>query len=158
MDAHDVAVGQQDGAGVDTLLDQFAQVDGVAPLAALDGPVIAYATIYGTFVVEGLIGAALLTRRYRHVGIAAGMAFHLLLSLSAYAMYISFTTLALALHTLFLNERAARAVLDSPAMAAIRARLAGPIYKFAVLVLVLSLAAFAFAGQYTFATLAAPVR
>lgn len=125
------------------------------PLGALDGPVIAYGAIYGTFVVEGLVAAALLNQRLRHIGIALGMAFHLLLSLSSYAMYISFTTLAMALHTLFLNERAARRVLDSPLLEAVRARLAHPLYKLAMLSLALALAVFAFTGRYTLASLAA---
>lgn len=125
------------------------------PLADLNGPIIEYGAIYGTFVVEGMIAAALLTRKFRHVGIAAGIAFHLLLSLSSYAMYISFTTLALALHTLFLNETAARSVINSPLLKLVRAKLEEPIYKLLVLSLVIALAAYAFTGQYTAVSIAA---
>lgn len=125
------------------------------PLSALQGPVIDYAAIYGTFAVEGAIVAALLSRRFRHWGIAAGIAFHLLLSLSTYAMYISFTTLSIALHSLFLTEEAAQKTLASPTVGYVRSKLAQPIYKLGVMGLCLWLAVFAFGGQYTLATLAA---
>lgn len=125
------------------------------PLSLLDGPAIEYMAIYGTFVIEGAIVIALLSSRLRHVGIAAGIAFHLLLSLSGYAMYISFTMLALALHTLFLNEKAARSILDSRLVCLVRRKLAEPIYKLLVLSFIIWLAAFAFAGNYTSASLAA---
>lgn len=125
------------------------------PLSSLQGVVIDYAAIYGTFVVEGAIVAALLSRRFRHWGIAAGIAFHLLLSLSAYAMYISFTTLSIALHSLFLTEEAARNTLASPTVRYVRAKLAQPVYKFGVIGLCMWLAVFAFAGNYSLATVAA---
>lgn len=125
------------------------------PLAALNGPVIEYGAIYGTFVVEGMIAAALLTRRFRHVGIAAGIAFHLLLSLSAYAMYLSFTTLALALHVLFLNESAARSIIGSPIFVMVRTKMRQPIYKLLVVTLIISLAVFSFTGEYTAVSIAA---
>lgn len=111
--------------------------------------------IYGTFIVEGLIAAALLFRSTRHAGIAAGMAFHLLLSLSSYAMYISFTTLSIALHSLFLSEGAAKAILSSPVVGTVRAKLAEPIYKALLLAGCLSLAALANLGYYTLVTLVA---
>lgn len=124
------------------------------PLSALQGPVIDYATIYGTFVAEGLIAAALLSRRLRHWGIAAGIAFHLLLSLSSYAMYISFTTLSIALHMLWLSEEAAQKTLASPLVRKVRSKLAQPIYRLGVVGLCLWLGIFAFGGYYTLATLA----
>lgn len=123
------------------------------PISMLEGPVIEHMAIYGTFIVEGAIVLALLTRRLRHVGIAAGIAFHLLLSLSGYAMYISFTMLAL--HTLFLNEKAARAILESQLVLLVRRKLAEPIYMVLALAFILWLAAFAFVGSYTFASLGA---
>lgn len=125
------------------------------PISMLEGPVIEHMAIYGTFIVEGAIVLALLTRRFRHVGIAAGIAFHLLLSLSGYAMYISFTMLALALHTLFLNEKAARAIIESQLVLLVRRKLAEPIYMVLALAFILWLAAFAFVGSYTFASLGA---
>lgn len=125
------------------------------PFAMLEGPVIEHMAIYGTFIIEGAIVLALLIRRFRHVGIAVGIAFHLLLSLSGYAMYISFTMLALALHTLFLNEKAARAIIGAQFVLLIRRKLAEPIYKLLALSFILWLAAFAFIGNYTFASLGA---
>ncbi len=123
------------------------------PLSSMQGPVIDYTAIYGTFIVEGLIAAALLTRRLRHWGIAAGIGFHLLLSLSAYAMYITFTTISIALHTLFLTEEAARKTLASPTVRYVRAKLDQPIDKLAVIGLCLWVAVFAFGGHYTLVTL-----
>lgn len=125
------------------------------PLSLIEGPVIEHLAIYGTFVVEGVIVLALLIRRFRHVGIAGGIAFHLLLSLSGYAMYISFTMLALSLHTLFLNEKAARAIIGSRFILLVRRKLAEPIYKLLALSFILWLAAFAFVGNYTLASLVA---
>ncbi len=124
------------------------------PLAMLDGPVIENMAIYGTFIAEGAIAISLLTRRFRHVGIATGIAFHLLLSLSAYAMYISFTMLALALHTLFLNERAARAVLESQIVQFARRKFAEPIYKLLPVGLAIWLAAFSIERNYSLASIA----
>lgn len=124
------------------------------PLAALEGRAVEYATIYGTFAIEGLIAAALISRRFRHVGVAAGMAFHLMLSLSAYAMYISFTMLALALHTLFLSEESAQATLDSPLLRWVNDRLRNTIYRALLFGLMVWLSVFAFLGNYTLASLA----
>lgn len=61
-----------------------------------------WAGIYGTFVVEALIIVLLLVPRWRYLGIAAGIGFHIMLGLSAYAMYPAFSTLTIALHCLFL--------------------------------------------------------
>ena len=68
------------------------------PLSRLDGPLVHYATIYGTFAAEGAIALMLLTPRLRHWGVVGGILFHLLIALSDYAMYISFTMLSIALH------------------------------------------------------------
>jgi predicted DCC family thiol-disulfide oxidoreductase YuxK len=122
-----------------------------APLAALEGPLVWYPAIYGTFVIEGGIMIALLTRRWRHVGIAAGIGFHLLLSLSSYAMYISFTMLSIALHSLFLSGEAAQRILASREMLFVRSRMRDPVYIVAAFLFVAGLAVLAFAGRYTLA-------
>lgn len=124
------------------------------PLAALRGPFIDYAAIYGTFIAEGAIAAALLVKRFRHWGIAAGIGFHLLLSLSSYAMYISFTTLSIALHSLFLSEHAAQTTLASPTVRFVRAKLAQPVYKLGVVGLCMWIAVFAIKGEFGLVTLA----
>ncbi|RGP40170.1 hypothetical protein BPTFM16_00448 [Altererythrobacter insulae] len=121
------------------------------PLSSLQGPFVDYSAIYGTFVVEGAILVALLIRRFRHYGIAAGIAFHLLLSLSSYAMYISFTTLSIALHSLFLSEEAARNILNSKLIVAFRERLESTPYKLLVITIGFCIAALAFGGNYTLA-------
>lgn len=83
------------------------------PLSWLQGPLMDHAAIWGTFVVEGLILIALLTRRFRHAGVVAGIGFHGLLSLTNYSMYIPFTSLAIALHALFLSEVGATQITQS---------------------------------------------
>ena len=125
------------------------------PLSALDGPVIEYGAIYGTFIVEGLIAIGLMVRKTRHIAIATGMAFHLLLSLSNYAMYIAFSTLTVALHSLFLNEVAARAILDSPLLAAFRRKAREPIYWLLILSALGLIGTLALVGKYSEASLAA---
>lgn len=124
-----------------------------APLSTLQGPAIDAATIYGTFIVEGSIALALLVPRWRHYGIAAGMAFHLLLAMSSYAMYISFTMLSIAMHTLFLSEGAARGVMESKPMQALRSRMRHPLYIVAALAVLMAIAALAFRGFYGLATM-----
>ena len=99
-----------------------------APLAAVDGEWMGYLAVYGTFAVEGGILLALFVRRLRHFAIVAGIGFHLLIGLSGYSMYISFTTLSIALHMLWLNGEASRAVLDSPEMEAVEAAMRQPVW------------------------------
>lgn len=82
------------------------------PLHLLDHPVIHYLTIYGTFVVETVIVVMLLSRRWRRWGIVLGVGFHGLLALSGFAMYPAFSTLTIALHTLFLSPERARRIVN----------------------------------------------
>lgn len=82
------------------------------PLHLLDHPVIHYLTIYGTFVVEGVIVVMLLTQRWRRWGIVLGVGFHGLLALSGFAMYPAFSTFTIALHTLFLSPERARRIVN----------------------------------------------
>lgn len=85
-----------------------------APLAWVDIPAMHHLAIYGTFVVEGAIMLMLMVSRWRHFGIAAGIGFHTLLALSGYAMYPTFSTLSIVLHTLFLTPGAALRITQSP--------------------------------------------
>lgn len=119
------------------------------PLSYFDQPAVHYLTIYGTFVVEGLLIVALLTSRYRHVGIVFGILFHLLLSLSSYALYISFTTLAIALHCLFLSGDAAQRIIDSPEINNLRAKIKQKLYLVLALGLILCMAWLAYHDRYT---------
>lgn len=79
----------------------------------LQGPLIQYSTIYGTFLVESLLVVLLFVPRLRHIGIACGMVFHLLLALSGYAMYAPFSFLSVFLHLCFLSPEASRRVIHS---------------------------------------------
>lgn len=126
-----------------------------APLAALNGPLIEYGAIYGTFIVEGLIAIGLVVRKTRHIAVAMGMAFHLLLSLSNYAMYLAFSTLTVALHSLFLNEVAARAILGSPLLMTVRRKAREPIYWLLIISAFGLIGSLALVGLYSEASLTA---
>lgn len=84
------------------------------PLVWLDGAWLRYLTIYGTFIVEGLIFVFLLVPALRHWGIVIGIGFHLLLALSGYAFYSAFSMLSLAMHVLFLSPQAAGRIMEAP--------------------------------------------
>lgn len=94
-----------------------------APLGYLDSTPVHLATIYGTFLAEGLILLLLLLRRTRHWGIAVGIAFHSLLALSSYAMYVQFSMLTIALHMLFVERHDAARIQSLPAWQRLQAAL-----------------------------------
>ncbi|MCB1670928.1 MAG: DCC1-like thiol-disulfide oxidoreductase family protein [Gammaproteobacteria bacterium] len=123
------------------------------PLRLLDGTLVDYMTIYGTFVAEGALIVMLLSRRLRYLGICGGILFHMLLALSGYAMYITFTMLSIAMHTLFLGNEAALAIVRSEEMKVIRSRLRDPLYLLALLVLVAVMALAAANGANSLVTL-----
>ena len=125
------------------------------PLAWLDGPIIHYATIYGTFVAEGAIVVMLLLPRLRHWGVVGGIAFHTVLALSDYAMYITFTVLSISLHALFLSDEGTGRIVASREMRMIRVRLSNPAYAALGLVLIASLALAAAAEAYSVVTVLA---
>ncbi len=123
------------------------------PLSLIDTPAMHYLAIYGTFIVEGAIVLMLLSRRFRHTGVVAGIAFHGLLALSGYAMYVSFSMLSIALHTLFLSPAAAMRILASREMAIVKARMRDPVYLASALILLLLIALIAVLRYYTAAAL-----
>jgi len=123
------------------------------PLSLIDNPAMHYLAIYGTFAVEGILIAMLFHRRTRHLAVVGGILFHLLLALSNYAMYISFTTLAITLHCLFLNEESALKIQDSSFMKAIKIRVMNPAYFVLVIILIMVLAVVGLLRQYTVVTL-----
>lgn len=86
-----------------------------APLSQLDTPAFRYLAIYGSLVIEAAIFCMLLTRRYRHLGILVGVGFHMMLALSAYAMYTPFSMLSVVLHCLFLSPESSRRIVASQA-------------------------------------------
>ena len=126
-----------------------------APLSWLDGPLIHHGAIWGTFVAEGAIFLMLLTPRLRHFGVLGGILFHLLLALSGYAMYISFTVLSISLHVLFLGGDGARRIVASRGMKILRVRISNPIYATASLLLICCLALAAAVENYSLVTLLA---
>jgi hypothetical protein len=108
-----------------------------SPLNSLEGPLVEYLTIYGTFVAEGMIMLALLIPRTRYLGMVFGILFHLLLAMSDYAAYLAFTTLSISLHVLFLDRAHSLKIMQSPEMAAIRSRIRHPLYQAAALILLI---------------------
>ena len=122
------------------------------PLGWLDGPLVHHATIYGTFIVEGAIVLMLLTPRLRHYGIVAGILFHILIALSGYAMYITFTMLSISLHTLFLSGEGAGRIVASRGIRMLRVRLFNPLYAAIGLLLIAGLALAAALEAYSLVT------
>ena len=125
-----------------------------APLSWLDSPLIHHGAIWGTSA-EGAIFLMLLTPRLRHFGVLGGILFHLLLALSGYAMYISFTVLSISLHVLFLGGDGARRIVASRGMKILRVRISNPIYATASLLLICCLALAAAVENYSLVTLLA---
>jgi hypothetical protein len=107
------------------------------PLSAMDGPLVIYSTIYGTFVGESIIMLALLFPQTRYIGVVFGILFHLLLAMSDYAAYLAFTTLSISLHVLFLDRAHSLKIMHSPEMTLIRARIRDPIYQVMMLILLI---------------------
>jgi len=124
------------------------------PLNLVDTPIMHYLAIYGTFVIEGILVFMLFSRKLRHYAVVFGILFHLLLGLSNYAMYISFTTLAISLHCLFLNDESAQNIQNSKIMGAIKTRVRNPLYLATAIILFLSSAVVAtFSREYSYVTL-----
>ncbi len=75
------------------------------PINLVQSVYVDYAAIYGTFIIEGLLVLALLSPKTRHIGMIGGILFHSFLALSNYAAYLSFTTLSISMHVLFLSRQ-----------------------------------------------------
>ena len=123
------------------------------PLYLVDHPIMHYLAIYGTFAVETILVLMLFSMRFRHIAVVFGILFHLLLAMSSYAMYISFTTLAISLHCLFLNEDSAKKIQSSQFMQAVRARVMNPLYLVLGVVLTLCMVIAGMMRQYSIVTL-----
>lgn len=80
----------------------------------IGGSAFELAAMYGTLVIEAAILICLLLPRSRHLGIVLGIGFHALLALSGYAMYVTFSTLTIALHLLFIDGQTAQRIVTSP--------------------------------------------
>ncbi|MBX2856877.1 MAG: DUF393 domain-containing protein [Rhodobacteraceae bacterium] len=123
------------------------------PLSLIEGLLIDYAVIYGTFIIEGVLIVMLLTPRWRHTGIIGGILFHTLLALSGYAMYITFTMLSIALHTLFISGDAAQRITQSPELKTVQTYFARPLFLLSLLILVAVMTLAALLRDYSTATL-----
>jgi hypothetical protein len=69
-----------------------------------DWPIGQYVAIYGTFVIEFLAMALLLSRRWKFWGFAIGIPFHLIIGFTGYAFYMDFSLVCLSLYALFLPQ------------------------------------------------------
>jgi predicted DCC family thiol-disulfide oxidoreductase YuxK len=121
------------------------------PLAWLEHELIHWLVIYGTFVAEGLIILMLLAPRLRHWGIGGGIAFHGLLALSDHALYPAFSSLAIALHVLFIAPTTAERIVQQPKVAQLLARLGTPVGLMFVVLIALLVAVQAVLRQYSLA-------
>ncbi len=83
------------------------------PLSYIKWQWFHWAAIYGTLIGETVILLGLLYKPSRQIAIILGIAFHAVLALSAYGFYPSFSTLAVALHLLFLSPQAAARITTS---------------------------------------------
>jgi hypothetical protein len=61
-------------------------------------------SIYLTFIIEGLAILGLLFQRYRKVGLAVGVPFHILIGFTGYAFFMDFSTIVLAMYALTIND------------------------------------------------------
>lgn len=112
-----------------------------------------YLAIYGTLVIETLIFVFLLIPRFRHWGIVFGIAFHSLLAFSGYALYTAFSMLSLTLHMLFLSERTAQRIVNSPLSVWVADLLASVKGKLLVASLLLALFLYSHVGIFSVVSL-----
>ena len=123
------------------------------PLRLMEGLLIDYATIYGTFIVEGALIVMLLIPRWRHTGIIGGILFHTLLALSGYSMYITFTMLSISLHTLFISGAAALRITSSTELKTVQTYFARPLFLLSLFILVAVMTLAALLRDYSTATI-----
>ena len=78
------------------------------PIAAIIGQennqIGHWVAIYLTFLIEGIAILGLLTNRYRKIGIALGVPFHIIIGFTGYAFYMDFSTIVLAMYTLSITD------------------------------------------------------
>ena len=60
--------------------------------------------IYLTFFVETIAILGLLFQRYRKLGLAFSIPFHIIIGFTGYAFYMDFSTIVLALYSLNIND------------------------------------------------------
>ena len=75
-----------------------------------------FGAIYATFVVEFLAMILLFSPRFKRVGMALGIPFHIVIGWTGYAFYKDFSTVVLALYAMFLTAE----ILDRANLAAAR--------------------------------------
>lgn len=127
------------------------------PLSWIDFPLMHYAAIYGTLVIETAMLIALLMPRFRNLAIAAGIFFHLVLALSNFSVYLPFTTLVISLHLLFLSPESAWRVVNSPVMQGFSDRLRQPAWLAVAAIYLAVMCAGVLAREFTLVTLMASV-
>lgn len=92
------------------------------PLSSFNPEWFKYVAIYGTLIGETAILLGLMFKPTRQAAILAGIAFHSLLALAGYGFYPSFSTLAIALHLLFLSPESAQRMVRSDVVQWLRDR------------------------------------
>lgn len=123
------------------------------PISWIQSVYVDYAGIYGTFIIEGVLIIALLIPKTRHLGMVGGICFHVFLSLSNFAAYISFTTLTISMHVLFLSAAQLDRINASADMAWLTARASKWTNKLAFFILLLVGAFFMLLRDYNIGSL-----
>lgn len=125
------------------------------PLYWIDFPLMHYAAIYGTLIIETAMMIGLLIPRLRNLAIACGIFFHLMLALSGYSVYLVFTTLVISLHLLFLSPESAWRVVCSPVFQGYAARSRRPLWILVGAVYIAAMCVGILAREFTLVTLMA---
>lgn len=67
-----------------------------------------YGAIYSTFIIEGIAMILLFSPRYKWLGMAIGIPFHIIIGWTGYAFYKDFSTIVLVMYAMFLPATALR--------------------------------------------------
>lgn len=123
------------------------------PMRWVQSVYLDYVGIYATFLIEGALVIALLIPKTRHLGMVGGICFHVFLSFSSFAAYISFTTLTISMHVLFLSKEQLDRINASHDMAWLKSQAQLWTNKLAFLILFSVGAFFMLLGRYNVASL-----
>lgn len=120
------------------------------PLNLIDVDWFYQLSIYGALVIEALIVLCLLTKNLRHFGIVIGIAFHVLLGMSGYALYPPFSTLTIFLHICFIDEPFAKKILHSETLKSVLSKTRLLSVKAILFLAFVSLGISAWVGTYAY--------
>lgn len=101
-------------------------VDGFPlPESITSSPVLHYAGIYGTLILEALAMLLLLSARTKYFGMLLGMSFHFAIGISQFGTLAHFSAFALSLHALFLPSTFGQRIVSRVPVPAVLRRTSG---------------------------------